>query len=81
MALIRKRMTTRCVITIVMLLMIAVPLDAADFYVDPQEGVSTNDGSASRPWKSLQQVLNDGLVESREWDALPYTDSRCRRWR
>ena len=72
----RRRMINRYRITIVMLLMIAASLDAADFYVDPQGGASTNDGSASRPWKRLQQVLADGFVESRGWDALPYTDSR-----
>ena len=45
---------------------------AADFYVDPERGNPANDGSADAPWRSLQGVLDRGLVESRQWSSLPY---------
>ncbi len=51
-------------------------LSAADFYVDPGRGNAAHDGSAERPWKSLQAVIDRGLVESRKWDALPYKPDR-----
>ena len=47
-----------------MLLLIATPLHAGDFYVDPEHGDKANDGSAARPWRSLQEVVDSGLVES-----------------
>ncbi len=54
------------------LLLNTIPVIAADFYIDPALGSPANDGSVNRPWKSLQNVLASGLVESREWEALPY---------
>jgi hypothetical protein len=40
---------------------------AAEFWVDPVNGKPDNDGSASSPWRSLQEVLDKGLVETRAW--------------
>lgn len=57
-------------------LLVVTTAGAGEFFVDPLRGAPANDGSAARPWKSLQRVLDDGLVESRAWDALPHTDSR-----
>jgi|GEM_PF-1027618 len=45
---------------------------ARDFYVDPVKGSKTNDGSAAKPWRSLQEVLNDKKIETRDWPKLPY---------
>ncbi len=45
---------------------------ATDFYVDPENGSASGDGSKEHPWISLQQVLDDGLVESLEPLELPY---------
>jgi len=56
------------------LLPFAAPALAADFYVDPQRGDPANDGSAERPWRSLQEVFDRDLVESRAWDSLPYKE-------
>lgn len=53
-------------------LLIATPVFAADFYVDPEHGDPANDGSAQKPWLSLQDIFKVGLVESRAWDSLPY---------
>ena len=41
-------------------------------YVDPVNGTASGDGSSSNPWKSLQDVI-DHQVETRAWEALPYT--------
>jgi len=52
-----------------------IPLHAraAEFYVDPVNGSSAGDGSAGRPWRTIQEVIDAGLVESRKWTQLPYT--------
>lgn len=47
---------------------------SAEFYVDPVHGDANNDGSAQKAWKSLQAVVDKGLVESRQWEKLPYKD-------
>ncbi|MBN2803214.1 MAG: right-handed parallel beta-helix repeat-containing protein [Deltaproteobacteria bacterium] len=46
----------------------------ADFYVDPINGTAGGDGSADNPWKSLQEVIDSGLIESYGWDSLPPDD-------
>ncbi len=45
---------------------------AADFYVDPQNGSMSNDGSQAKPWKTLAEVVAANLIESQKWDSLPY---------
>ena len=47
---------------------------AAEFWVDPIHGESGNDGSAAAPWRSLQEVLDRGFVESQGWESLPYVE-------
>jgi hypothetical protein len=49
---------------------------AADFYVDPDHGSPTRDGSAGNPWGSLQKVIDSGCIRSRAWNKLPYTPDR-----
>ncbi len=44
-------------------------------HVDPIAGADDGDGSAARPWRSLQTVV-DTQVETRNWDTLPYTEDR-----
>jgi hypothetical protein len=61
------------------LLVLAVALvpgfaHADDFWVDPVHGKPGNDGSSSAPWRSLQGVLDAGLIESRKWESLPYKE-------
>jgi parallel beta-helix repeat protein len=54
---------------------IAAPVCASTFHVDPVHGDdSSGDGSAAHPWRSLSHVLDDGLVETRDWPSLPYED-------
>ena len=55
------------------LCLVPLPMQATEFYVDPVSGSSTGDGSASHPWRTIQEVFDAGLVESQQWDKLPYT--------
>ncbi|MCH5376775.1 MAG: right-handed parallel beta-helix repeat-containing protein [Planctomycetes bacterium] len=66
----------RAIIRLVILLLFATPMQAADFYVDPERGDPANDGSSERPCRSLQDVFDNHLVQSRTWDALPYQRDR-----
>lgn len=38
---------------------------AADYYVNPSTGSATNDGSAAKPWKTLEEVIQAGLFGSK----------------
>lgn len=60
------------IISCILLLLPAIGL-AANFYVDPVKGSYGGDGSPAQPWKSLQRLFDDDLIESREWNSLPYT--------
>ncbi|HEY7510120.1 MAG TPA: hypothetical protein VIG50_07705, partial [Vicinamibacteria bacterium] len=55
-----------------LLCLLAGPAWPADFYVDPVNGSDGGDGSAARPWRTLQAVLDADLVETRNWPSLPY---------
>ena len=57
-----------------LLLIVAMPVGAATFHVDPVNGSEQGDGSAAQPWQSLQAVFEAGLVESRDWPEYPYED-------
>ncbi|MFW6170272.1 MAG: choice-of-anchor Q domain-containing protein [Planctomycetota bacterium] len=46
---------------------------AAEYYVDPKRGDSDHDGSAEKPWRDLQDVFDEGLIERRDWNSFPYT--------
>ncbi len=54
------------------LFLVATPSHAADFFVDPENGKADNNGSEEKPWRNLQEVFDAGLVESRQWESLPY---------
>ncbi|MGH8173832.1 MAG: right-handed parallel beta-helix repeat-containing protein, partial [Rhodanobacteraceae bacterium] len=55
-----------------LLLLASASATAADFYVDPVAGSDDGDGSAANPWRSLQTVFDDGLIETRDWPDYPY---------
>ncbi|RBP51062.1 right-handed parallel beta-helix repeat-containing protein [Arenicella xantha] len=40
---------------------------AANFYIDPINGDSENSGTQAAPWRTLQQVIEDDLIESHAW--------------
>jgi hypothetical protein len=46
---------------------------AATFYVDPATGSNRNDGSALRPWRTLQEVIDSNKIETRQPATFPYT--------
>jgi len=51
---------------------LAAPALATDFYVDPINGSPSGDGSAANPWRTLQEVVEADLIETRHWESLPY---------
>jgi parallel beta-helix repeat protein len=55
------------------LCLIPLPTQGSEFYVDPMNGSPAGDGSARRPWRTIQEVFDAGLVESQQWDKLPCT--------
>ncbi|PID38096.1 MAG: hypothetical protein CSB49_07280 [Proteobacteria bacterium] len=46
--------------------------EAKDFYVDPVKGAKTGDGSAAKPWRTIQEVIDAKQVETQSWDQLPH---------
>ena len=58
----------------VVMLIVAGTVHAADFHVDPVRGDDANDGSREKPWRTLQHLFEQGRVESREWESLPYRE-------
>jgi hypothetical protein len=47
-------------------------VQAAEFHVDPVLGSDGGDGSATRPWRTLQAVIEQDRVQTRHWSSLPY---------
>lgn len=54
--------------------MLPQPALARDFYIDPVAGSPSGDGSRAAPWRTLQEVVDSGLIETRHWSSLPYAD-------
>ena len=54
--------------------MLALPsaARAADFFVDPVAGTPAGDGSAANPWRTIEEVIEADLIETRHWETLPY---------
>lgn len=48
---------------------------AADYFIDPVGGSDDNEGSSAFPWKSLQHLLDEDMIESQDWTSLPYSSS------
>lgn len=59
-------------LTIGMVLLTIVRSQAASFYIDPSLGKQTNDGSITAPWRTLEEVVSDGLIQSYVYQPLPY---------
>ncbi|HUW20065.1 MAG TPA: right-handed parallel beta-helix repeat-containing protein [Sedimentisphaerales bacterium] len=51
----------------------AITLHAATFYVDPVIGDPNNDGSYESPWRTLQEVFDNDLIETRVYETTPYS--------
>jgi hypothetical protein len=50
----------------------SAPAGAADFHVDPVNGSPGGDGSAGNPWRTLEEVVEADLIQTRHWESLPY---------
>ncbi len=48
------------------------------YYIDPQNGSSDGDGSAAHPWLTLQQVIEDGLIEHYAYSESYNTESELK---
>lgn len=55
----------------IMLVLVAGLAAGADWYVDPSVPDNTGDGSALRPWRTLEDVFAAGLIESKDKDGNP----------
>lgn len=70
-------MHIRPLLILVVIMMVIAPASgtAAQFYVDPADGDDSSNGSSATPWESLQRLFDQNLIESRQWDSLPYNNS------
>lgn len=57
--------------TILLMCLFTGHATAKTFYVDPTLGNANNDGSQASPWRTLQEVIDHGLIESQRWNR-PY---------
>ncbi|MBW1809675.1 MAG: hypothetical protein JRJ87_15880 [Deltaproteobacteria bacterium] len=48
-----------------LIVLLSVPVMGAEFYVDPENGSPGGDGSAGNPWRTIQEVVEANLIESR----------------
>lgn len=51
--------------------LMAMHLEAATYYVDPNNGKMSNDGSYDNPWKTLQGLFDNELIETQVYQTLP----------
>jgi len=58
--------TSRLLAAIAIETLAATALYATAFYVDPENGSMDNDGSAEHPWKTVQQVFEQNLIQTRD---------------
>lgn len=47
-------------------------LTGKTWYVDPAKGSMDGDGSAAKPWRTLQEVFSSNLIETRKPKAYPF---------
>ncbi len=54
-------------IVVVLLTLSQAPIiHAKNFYIDPIKGNIAGDGSANNPWKTLEEVINSRLIETKD---------------
>ena len=68
-----SRWVIACVRSIVAMvsLIAAATASAATFYCDPAKGSSQGDGSAQRPWRTIEEVLSSKLIQLCGKDGKP----------
>ncbi len=48
---------------------------ATTWHIDPINGSTTGSGSAASPWQTLEDVINQHLINSQCYDILPYSST------
>jgi parallel beta-helix repeat protein len=48
------------------------PVAGRTFYIDPARGHIDNEGTRAAPWRTLQEVIEHNLIETRTYADLPY---------
>ncbi|MEE9312609.1 MAG: right-handed parallel beta-helix repeat-containing protein [Planctomycetota bacterium] len=66
------RSTSPILALLTCLFMASQVVAAGTFYVDPISGSAAGDGSAANPWKTLEEVFGDNLIESQKPAVYPY---------
>jgi hypothetical protein len=63
--------------TLLVALCLSLPATAwaKDFYVDPATGSPSGDGSVTKPWRTIEEVIAANLVSTQNWASLPYTST------
>ncbi len=56
---------------ILLLVFLSQTVNATIYHVDPVHGSDTGDGSAAHPWKTIENVINNNLIESMSY-VTPY---------
>ncbi|MCB0664933.1 MAG: right-handed parallel beta-helix repeat-containing protein [Saprospiraceae bacterium] len=54
---------------------LSIDATAGVFFVDPVHGSMSNDGSAASPWKTLEEVFENNLIETQSYSPLPYSEN------
>lgn len=62
----------RTMLATILALFVSGGAPAADFHVDPVNGSPAGDGSATSPWRTIQEVVEANLIETRDWESHPY---------
>jgi len=57
---------SRLLVTFALECLAASVLYGTVFYVDPEKGDMDNDGSAERPWRTVEQVFEQNLIQTRD---------------
>jgi len=71
LAMIRQLCLLRPVWLVVAVVLLAATARGATFYCDPAQGNPQGDGSASRPWRTIEEVLSAKLIQFRSKDGKP----------
>ena len=58
---------------LLLLALLATPSLARDYHLDPVRGSADGDGSPQNPWRTLDEVVRAGLIQSQHWQSLPHS--------
>lgn len=61
--------------TAVVLYVSVLTIQAAVFYVDPQNGSMSNNGSKESPWSTLKEVFDSSKIETYKYESKPASES------